>query len=305
MMEKFCRLSFTEKTSPCELILGWLFSNVSNHPLPDLCMDNIAKKCTGVQAHSSLVCVLGRGKCKETLSSNLITGFWQGLLCRTCLNIYLDLTCIFLCLTQIKNMYRPHIVIIKHSILHIGSGFFGWLSSQQILIWNRRKFRHHPQLKCPALCDVVNSRDFLNTVGDITNANVPHSFSRISWTLNSRHRFLPKPRLVISDIALCLQCVLSRSRIWIPNRTEADTWICGLVLRDSQNAKFQAWGETKAGTISLQLESFNCKQATTSKTPNSKMQPVLLLHSSNPYYWRYAGMKLKVKSRGSNLLGCL
>lgn len=138
-----------------------------------------------------------------------------------------------------------------------------------------------------------------------TNRKSPKAVFYYFRHLNSRHRFLPKPRLVISDIALCLQCVLSRSRVWIPNRTEAGTWICGLVLRDSQNKNFQAWGETKAGTISLQLESFNCKQATTSKTPNSKMQPVLLLHSSNPYYWRYAGMKLKVKSRGSNLLGCL
>lgn len=43
MVEKFSRLVFTENTSPCELILGWLFNNVSNQPLPDLCMDKIAK----------------------------------------------------------------------------------------------------------------------------------------------------------------------------------------------------------------------------------------------------------------------
>lgn len=179
--------------------------------------------------------------------------------------------------------------------------------------------RRHHQRECPSFIfphqlrisrwvtttnEPCNSRGFILNEEE-TNRKSPKAVFYYFRHLNSRHRFLPKPRLVISDIALCLQCVLSRSRIWIPNRTEADTWICGLVLRDSQNAKFQGWGETKAGTISLQLESFNCKQATTSKTPNSKMQPVLLLHSSNPYYWRYAGMKLKVKSRGSNLLGCL
>ena len=55
MVEMLCLRSFTEKISPFELILGWLFNNVSNHPLPDLCMDKMVKKCTGVHAHSFLL----------------------------------------------------------------------------------------------------------------------------------------------------------------------------------------------------------------------------------------------------------
>lgn len=46
--------TLTEKISPLELIFIWLFNNVSNHPLPDLCVDNIAKFLTGLQAHSAL-----------------------------------------------------------------------------------------------------------------------------------------------------------------------------------------------------------------------------------------------------------
>jgi hypothetical protein len=37
-----------------ELTLGWLFSKVSNHPLPDLCIDTITKNRTGVHEHSPL-----------------------------------------------------------------------------------------------------------------------------------------------------------------------------------------------------------------------------------------------------------
>jgi hypothetical protein len=48
------RLSLTENISPLELIFSWLFNNVSNHPLPDLCIDNIAKSLTAVHAHSFL-----------------------------------------------------------------------------------------------------------------------------------------------------------------------------------------------------------------------------------------------------------
>jgi hypothetical protein len=48
------RLGLTEKISPLELTFGWLFNNVSTHPLPDLCMDRIAKNLTPVHAHSSL-----------------------------------------------------------------------------------------------------------------------------------------------------------------------------------------------------------------------------------------------------------
>lgn len=48
-------LSLGEKISPLELMLTWLFKRVSNHPLPDLCIDTIEKKWTGVHAHSSLI----------------------------------------------------------------------------------------------------------------------------------------------------------------------------------------------------------------------------------------------------------
>jgi hypothetical protein len=34
--------------------LGWLLSKVSNHPLPDLCIDMMTKKRTGLHAHSPL-----------------------------------------------------------------------------------------------------------------------------------------------------------------------------------------------------------------------------------------------------------
>lgn len=55
MVEMLFLLSVTEKISPLELIFGWLFSNVSNHPLPDLCIEKIAKNLTGVHEHSSLL----------------------------------------------------------------------------------------------------------------------------------------------------------------------------------------------------------------------------------------------------------
>lgn len=48
------RLGFTEKISPFELMLVWLFNKVSNQPLPDRCIDKIAKNRTGVHAHSFL-----------------------------------------------------------------------------------------------------------------------------------------------------------------------------------------------------------------------------------------------------------
>lgn len=48
------RLSLIEKISPLELMFSWLFNNVSIHPLPDLCIDKIAKNLTGVHAHSFL-----------------------------------------------------------------------------------------------------------------------------------------------------------------------------------------------------------------------------------------------------------
>lgn len=55
MVEILFLLLAAEKISPFELIFGWLFSNVSNHPLPDLCMDKITKNLTGVHEHSSLI----------------------------------------------------------------------------------------------------------------------------------------------------------------------------------------------------------------------------------------------------------
>jgi predicted transglutaminase-like protease len=54
MVVKFSRRPAAEKISPCELIFGWLFKSVSNHPLPDLCIDKITKVCTGVHVHSAL-----------------------------------------------------------------------------------------------------------------------------------------------------------------------------------------------------------------------------------------------------------
>jgi hypothetical protein len=48
------RLRFTEKISPFELILVWLFNKVSNQPLPERCIDKIAKNRTGVHTHSFL-----------------------------------------------------------------------------------------------------------------------------------------------------------------------------------------------------------------------------------------------------------
>ena len=52
--ETFSLLLPRENISPLELTLTWLFKNVSNHPLPDLCMDKITKNRTGLQAHSCL-----------------------------------------------------------------------------------------------------------------------------------------------------------------------------------------------------------------------------------------------------------
>ena len=54
MVDTLALLSLTEKISPLELMLVWLFSKVSNQPLPDLCMERIAKYLTGLQEHSSL-----------------------------------------------------------------------------------------------------------------------------------------------------------------------------------------------------------------------------------------------------------
>lgn len=54
MDETLALLSLLEKISPLELILVWLLSNVSNQPLPDLCMEIMAKYLTGWQEHSSL-----------------------------------------------------------------------------------------------------------------------------------------------------------------------------------------------------------------------------------------------------------
>jgi hypothetical protein len=53
-LDIFFLLYLTEKISPFELTLGWLFNKVSSHPLPDLCIDTITKKRTGVHAHSPL-----------------------------------------------------------------------------------------------------------------------------------------------------------------------------------------------------------------------------------------------------------
>jgi hypothetical protein len=52
--EIFSLLFTLLKISPLELMLGWLFSKVSNHPLPDLCIDTITKNRTGVHEHSPL-----------------------------------------------------------------------------------------------------------------------------------------------------------------------------------------------------------------------------------------------------------
>lgn len=54
MVEILLLLTLTEKISPLELMLVWLFNRVSNHPLPDLCIERIAKYLTGWQAHSAL-----------------------------------------------------------------------------------------------------------------------------------------------------------------------------------------------------------------------------------------------------------
>lgn len=54
IVETLLLLSFAPTISPFELTFIWLFNNVSNHPLPDLCIDKIAKNRTGLHAHSSL-----------------------------------------------------------------------------------------------------------------------------------------------------------------------------------------------------------------------------------------------------------
>lgn len=50
----FSLLDLTENISPLELTFLWLFNRLSNHPLPDLCIDKIAKNLTGLRAHSAL-----------------------------------------------------------------------------------------------------------------------------------------------------------------------------------------------------------------------------------------------------------
>jgi len=54
MVDILLLLSLRENISPLEETLIWLFSKVSNHPLPDLCIDKIAKNLTGVHLHSFL-----------------------------------------------------------------------------------------------------------------------------------------------------------------------------------------------------------------------------------------------------------
>lgn len=55
MAEILSLLSLAENISPLELALIWLFKSVSNHPLPDLCVDKMANKRTGLHAHSALL----------------------------------------------------------------------------------------------------------------------------------------------------------------------------------------------------------------------------------------------------------
>lgn len=52
--EMFPLLVLSDNISPLELTLIWLFKNVSNQPLPDLCIDTMQKNRTGLQAHSFL-----------------------------------------------------------------------------------------------------------------------------------------------------------------------------------------------------------------------------------------------------------
>ena len=54
MEAKLSLLDSFANSYPCELTFGWLLRRVSNHPLPDLCMDNIRKYYRSVRTFFSV-----------------------------------------------------------------------------------------------------------------------------------------------------------------------------------------------------------------------------------------------------------